>query len=117
MRPCWNVYVENVNKREIEVYNVFDHSGFFNDCQDTLRESKKKNLSSKQVAERIRLHLFYYFGHKCEWEIILSDWPPSKQFNSEKVSVYDQVMLNFNSFMRCVYENDLLETNDLEVAK
>ena len=92
----WNVYFENFNKRKIEIYNIFDHTGFVKDLQKTLRKS---DITPDEITESIKRSLMYYFWSKCEWEIILSDWPPSDLFNKEKVSVYDQVMLNFDSFV------------------
>lgn len=45
----------------------------------------------------------YYFWSKCEWEIILSDFPPSKKFQEKKVDVYEQVMLNWDIFINYVW--------------
>ena len=47
----------------------------------------------------------YYFWSKCEWEIILSDWPPSDTFCKEKIDVFDQVMLNWDIFVDYIWNN------------
>lgn len=69
---CWNVYCGNFNAREIKVYNVFDHFGFYNACV----KAKKKFRDDKEgFAEEVRSNLMYYFWSKCEWEILLDRWP------------------------------------------
>lgn len=46
----------------------------------------------------------YYFWSKCEWEIILSDFPPSDRFKKKKVDVYEQVMLNWDKFINYLWK-------------
>lgn len=98
----WNVYVEKFNRREIAEYNIFNHGYFLEDC----RQAAKKHRDNKDdFEEAVRRSLMYYFWSKCEWEIILSDWPPSGKFDDKKVSVYDQVMLNWEIFINYLWEN------------
>ena len=47
----------------------------------------------------------YYYWSKCEWEIILSAWPSRKDFNEEKIDVFDQINLNWDRFADYVWEN------------
>ena len=42
----------------------------------------------------------YHFWSKCEWEIIITDWPTSGKVE-EKIDAFDQVMLNWPIF--CAY--------------
>ena len=42
IKICWNVYRDNWNTDNIEVYNVFNHSSFNKDIQELL---KKKDIS------------------------------------------------------------------------
>lgn len=30
----WNVFVENINRRQIEIYNIFNHGSFKKDCDE-----------------------------------------------------------------------------------
>lgn len=39
----------------------------------------------------------YYFWSKCEYEIILSPW--TGRADDIKIDVYDQIMMNFDSFV------------------
>lgn len=98
----WNVYKEDFNGKEITTYNIFHHYGFYND----LLKAKKK--PEDEFKEAVKTSLMYHFWSKCEWEIILSDWPPSPEergFKKEKVDVYDQVMLNWDIFIEYVWNH------------
>ena len=98
----WNVYVEDVNAQKIVVYNIFRHTFFVRDCKKALKEHKEDKDS---FLEEVRKELMYYFWSKCEWEIILSDFPPSGRFKEEKVDVYDQVRLNWKVFSEYLWNN------------
>ena len=54
--------------------------------------------------EAVHGSLFYYYRSKCEWEVIVSSWPPSDRVPERKVDVYDQVMLNWDVFIGYVWE-------------
>ena len=97
----WNVYTENINRRQIEKYNIFRHGRFVEDVKKIYEEYKD---DFDTFSSEIRKSLMYYFWGKCEWEIILSDWPPSDNFDKEKVDVYDQVMINWNVFIKYVWD-------------
>ena len=105
----WNVYVENFNGRKIEVHNVFNHCGLM---EDLAKDMKKVHVredrpeEKKWFLERLRRHLMYYYWSKCEWEIIITSWPPVKEgFKDEKVDVYDQLLLNWPAFAEYVWNN------------
>lgn len=100
----WNVYIEDINRKEIEIFNIFNHSRFLDD----LIKYKKKYKEKEEFLEKVKSSLMYYYWAKCEWEITLHDWPPHENFNYEKVSVYDQVMLNWKQFGDYLWENKKL---------
>lgn len=109
---CWNVYVENINRQKIEVYNIFEHGGFMEDLIKAKKEYQKNikleglEKSPKEIfEEQVRRALLYHYWSKCEWEIILTSWPPSSNFNDEKIDVYSQVMNNKQIFMDYVFEH------------
>ena len=97
----YNVYYENFNAKKIEVYNIFKY-GFL---EELFRDIKNECSSKEEFAEKIDFELKYRYWSKCEWEIILSDWPPSNTFKKEKIDVYDQIKLNWNIFVDYVWEN------------
>ena len=120
MKLEWNVFSHDFNKKEIETYNIFNHGRFLEDVKKNLKKCETK----EEFAELLRRDLFYYFGSKCEWEIVITSWVPHitveeldrlnaerektlKEYNrepyrlyvnpdvSEKIDVYSQVLMNF----------------------
>lgn len=126
----WNVFYRNINTRKIERFNVFDHGGFRRYVEEDLKRIKDKD----EFAGLLRGHLFYYFGSKCEYEVIVSSFPNfitteeldrlNKERNSYKekygrdirclnvdtetevkIDIRDQVMNNFNIFLDYVWSH------------
>ena len=98
----WFVYCEDVNRRVIEPYNIFNHVGFLKDCC----KAAEMHSDNKDVfAAEVERWLKYYYWAKCEWEIILSSWPNDERTKKEKIDVYDQVMLNFDVFIDYLWNN------------
>lgn len=98
----WNVYYENFNGRKIEKYNIFNHYSFMRDCTNA---AKINDDNKVYFAEAVKRSLMYFFWSKCEWEIILSEWPPGNRCEQKKISVYDQVMLNWDAFIDYIWNN------------
>lgn len=123
------VYVENINKRKIEKYNVLNDG-----IIEELLKHVDKFSDKKQFAEALEQIIMYHYWSRSEWEIILTDWPPHmkteelSKLNSdvdkyqkdyghdpysitvnlstaEKIDVYDQVMMNWNIFLDYAWEN------------
>lgn len=92
----WNVFLEDFNKKEIKTYNIFSNTRFNAEIQQIL---SNKNLLREEFEYLVNRELQYNFWAKCEYEIILSDWPPSNKFKEKKVDVYEQVCLNKQIFM------------------
>lgn len=99
----WNVYIENINAGRIDVFNIFDYGG---GCLvEKLKTLKDKCETKEEFLEEMDKELRYRFWSKCEWEIILSDWPPSQKFNDKKIDVYQQLKLNWDVFGDYVWNN------------
>ena len=97
----WNVFLEDFNHKKIIIWNVFDHYSFY----ESLKKGLKKYKEKKEFSEYLKREAMYCFWSKCEYEIILSDWPPSNKFKNEKVDVYDQLNLNWDAFIDYILEN------------
>ena len=119
----WNTYLEDFNDKRIKTYNIFTHSPFCKDIAKITKvcKSKLSNLANTfpityrtgkgkvrykeimdEYLDKVNFYAKYYFHSKCEYEVIISDWPPSppeKEFKELKVSVYDQIALNWNRFI------------------
>lgn len=98
----WNVFMEDVTAGRITAYNIFNHGGFLRDC---LEASKKAADDRNFFRDAVKHSLIYYFWSKCEYELILSGWPPSQRTEDRKVDVYTQVCLNFDAFIDYLWQN------------
>lgn len=117
----WNVYRYDVNKGEVEIYNVFQHYSFNLDVEKLL----KKKPSYEELSEELKHITMYYFWSKCEYETIITEFPPyidreeidrlvsekdehpyRTYVNLEvrkKVDIYEQLNLNWGQFVKYVY--------------
>ena len=102
MKLKWNVYYHNINSQRIETYNIFDHR-MFNEY--VMLHLERTYQTKEEFSEQIESELRYYFWSKAEWEIIVSPWCGGKDTKEIKIDVYDQVMLNFDSFVDYVWKN------------
>lgn len=96
----WRVIREDFNGRRITDYDIFEHDGF---AEDVKKAYKKYRNDHDSFCESVRKSLAYYFWSKCEWEVIVSAWPPSDRVPELKVDAYEQVMLNWDAFIEYVW--------------
>ena len=97
----WFVYVDDFNGKRIVEYDIFKHGGF---AEDVMKAYKKHRTDFDAFAEKVRGSLFYYYRSKCEWEVIVGAWVARDRTPERKVDVYQQVMLNWDVFIRYVWE-------------
>ena len=97
----WNVFYHSYNRKEIRVFNIFDHGRF----REDLRKAAKKFKTKEEFAERLRRELMYYYWSKCEWEVIISPWIARHDDIEVKVDVCWQVMNNWEVFLDYVWNN------------
>ena len=95
----WFVFVEDINKKRIKVYNIFEHKDFMEDCDDAWKDYKNEHHDFSKFQKDIDSVLMYYFWCKCEWEMVLSNFPPSDSFQKKKIDVYQQVKINWDKFI------------------
>ena len=104
----YNVYEEDFNRKEIVVRNIFTHQSFYDSLVKIKKECKDDFAA---FSDRVQKSLMYYYWSKCEYEIILSGWPPKDDFKQEKVDIYSQVMLNWDIFIQYLWGNkNLIKT-------
>ena len=128
----WYVYYHDFNGKKIKKFNIFNHCGFRNDVETYLKKYKDKD----EFAEHLRRSLFYYYGSKSEWEIVITSWVPHittseldrlnaereetlKKYGREpyslyvnpdvaiKIDVYNQVMNNWEIFLDYVWNSKI----------
>ena len=99
----WNVYYYNLNKRKIEIHNVFNHWRFI---ENSAKHIKKFKEDKEGLKEQIHKELMYYYWSKYEWEIIVTPYTSRPKKEEEiKIDVYEQVMLNWDQFFEYFWEH------------
>lgn len=127
----WKVFYENFNAREIKEYDIFEHGRFSNEIK---KLNKKKNITKEEFVEELRKNLMWCFWSKCEYEVVVTGFPPyidkkeldrlnaeHEEYNTkwghypykinvepdvaEKIDIYDQVRLNWHVFADYVWNN------------
>lgn len=97
----WNVYNYNFNAHKIEKFNIFDHGEFAKHFGKHIRTIKDK----AEFSEAVRKELFYYYGSKAEWKLVvkltednrvfLYPWCGSRNPEGEKLEVTDDHWRDF----------------------
>lgn len=107
----WNVYYHEINLDEIKTFNIFDHYYFVIDVQKAISKVENK----EDFESKLKSELFYYYGSKAEWEVIITSWcGGNRERNSIKIDVYNQIMMNWNIFVDYCWEHrkELLKLGD-----
>lgn len=87
----YNVIIYDINKEKMICYDVVP---YFEHEYGKLKKKDQKNIKTfDDLKNFIKGKAMYQFWSRCEYEIILSDWPPSGRI-SEKWDVYDQIIMN-----------------------
>ena len=126
----WNVFICDMNSKQVEIHNIFDHYSF----RESIKKLMKEKLTKEEFDERLRREISYYYWTKVEWEITVSYYPSHidkdemerlvaerEQFYREngrypysydaecrgakRVDVADQVRLNWDAFGNYVWEH------------
>lgn len=103
----WNVYMENFNRKTIVVYNVFRHWSFREACRKALRKYKNEDQVG-ELEKEIKRWVTYLFWSKCEYEVIITGWPPPREdsnFRDIKIDVCKQLELNWNYFFKYILDH------------
>ena len=129
MKLEWYVFDCDFNTNEVKHHNVFNHHGFMKD----LVVVKKRYKDFDTFAQEVKHTLMYHYRSKCEWEVVVTSFPPyinDKELNRlnaerneriekhgqfirtwvnletcKKIDVYDQVLMNWNQFIKYLWEN------------
>lgn len=99
MKPSWKVWRENVNRKSIEEWDIFEHGGFYKDYLEAL---KLYPTSKELFSKRMKQVAMYYFWSKCEHEVVITGWSNGK--TNRKVDIYSQLLLNWDVFVDRIYE-------------
>ena len=97
----WNAYTYDFNRGDIRVINILNNSRLLGDIAKAFKECGDDK--DDKFAEEVRRWCMYYYWSKCEYEILVSSFPPSERLPSIKIDVYEQIRLNWNVFISYVW--------------
>lgn len=60
-------------------------------------------LIEYSIEMRLERLCMYYFWSKCEYEVIVSSWPP-REGSERKIAIYDQLKANWDIFKELVFK-------------
>ena len=101
MKLCWNVYKENINKNNIDIFNIFECLKFKEEIEKAFNDLWNENDVDKFIdtfKNKVNNICAYYFKHRNEYEIVLCSYSSKDKCNL-KIDIYNQIMLNYNSFI------------------
>lgn len=102
----FNVITYDFNRGKFVPYNVIPYLvGVYNKEQPDLE-------SFDDFKEFVRKESMYQFWGRCEYEIILVDWPCQKK--EEKWDVYEQILMNLDLITETLIWNLMKENNEHE---
>ena len=110
----WRVFTEDFNGKRIVDYDIFKHGSF---AEDVRKAYRKHRTDFDAFAEKVRGSLFYYYCSKCEWEVIVGAWVARDRTPERKVDVCEQVMLNWDVFIRYVWHQAHARRNHTDNGK
>lgn len=93
----FNVIWFNPNKKEFEPYNVMPY------FIDEYKKSKVKPKTFDEFKEFIKKNSMYMYWSRCEYEIILEDWPRSNV--EKKIDIHQQIMMNIDIIAKILMGN------------
>lgn len=84
----FNVINYDINRRKFKAYDIMPY------LIECYKKEKKKPKTFEEFKDFIEKQSLYMYWSRCEYEIILVDWPCQKV--EEKWDVYDQIMMNID---------------------
>lgn len=105
----FNVINYNINKTKFESYDVIPY--LVNSYKDVVKKHQKYPdvdywkvpKTFEEFREFVKSESQYQWWSRCEYEIILKDWPCQKV--EEKWDVYNQVMMNLDVITALVMDS------------
>lgn len=94
----FNVILYDPNKNKFVQYDVIP---YFVNCYKS--QKKNKPVTYEEMKTFITSRSMYQFWARCQYEVILSDWPCGE--NTHKLDVHEQVMNNIDLVTTIVINN------------
>lgn len=88
----FNVIIYDINSNEFKPYDIMPY------LVQAYKESKDKPQTFSEFKEFVDRKSKYMFWSRCEYEIVLEDWPTSKV--QKKIDIYWQIKMNLDVIAR-----------------
>ena len=98
----WNVFVHDINKRQMKIFNVFNHGRYRQEIIELL--NFRYDYTLEEFKEKVKASTMYYYWCKCEWEILIAPWVGDIDKESVKIDVYKQLEMNWNHYIKYLWE-------------
>ena len=98
----WNVFVHDINKRQMKIFNVFNHGRYRQEIIELL--NRRDDYTLEEFKEKVKSSTMYYYWCKYEWEIIIAPWVGDFDKESVKIDVYKQLEMNWNHYIKYLWE-------------
>jgi len=99
---AFNVIVYDFNHKKFIPYDVIP---YFVQAYNDLKEKKYKKVPEtfEEFKEFVRSKGMYQFWARCEYEVILVDWPGQKV--EKKIDVWNQIEMNLDIVTKIVMDS------------
>jgi hypothetical protein len=99
----FNVLTWDVNHNTIAYKDIIPY--LVGECKSIIKQKKDSIRTINDLEALIVSISMYRFWSRCEYEIIVSGWPPKDKDNpSVKIDVYNQIMANIDIITKIVQE-------------
>ena len=120
MRPSFKVILWDINRKEVEYYDIM---GYLLNTWETqekyiaqklyrLRRKAKRDFAEEDACsmprtrEEVKKWILdtaqYQFWGRCEYEVIIQEWPCQK--DEQKIDAYDQIEANIDAITTLFYD-------------
>lgn len=94
----FNVLNWDINRNQLETYDVLPY------FRREYEACPRKPSTKEEWKEFIRKEGKYRYWARCEYEIIISPWPPQKKDVNVKVDVWQQIENNLELIVKLLME-------------
>ena len=112
----YRVVIWNFSTDRVEHYDIMPYLYRRLEEKRKKRQITLKDLTLEKLKEFIDTESKYQFWARCEYEVILSSWPPRVNGRRHKMDVYEQIHMNLDNIAKLMYD-DLQRGKPARVSK
>lgn len=112
----YRVITWNFSTDRVEHYNIMPYLYRRLEEKRKKRQIVLKDLTLEKLKEFIDDESKYQFWARCQYEVILSSWPPRENGRKHKMDVYEQIHMNLDNIAKLMYD-DLQRGKPARVSK